>query len=249
MFFRHSTAKSKPIQSKQALILPNQQVIPYQLERRTRRTVGLKVTQAGLVVHVPLRLALSDIEFILQTKQAWIIEKLATQQQNQPPAVIWQTGQKLCLLGNEVVLIVNQSVANKAVYLLDNTLIASQPNPADATLIARKTILWYKKQALSDFARRLEVYSVKLNIPTPKLLLSNAKSRWGSCNARGEIRLNWRLIQAPPAIINYVVCHELAHLKEMNHSAKFWAIVEKLVPHYKQVEKDLKKLSPALHRI
>ncbi len=82
----------------------------------------------------------------------------------------------------------------------------------------------------------------------PTLSLSNAQSRWGSCNSKQEIRLNWRLLQAPPHLINYVVCHELAHLKEMNHSARFWAVVESLCPQYKQAEKDLKVWSPKLHR-
>lgn len=249
MFFSQSETKLKPIKSNQSLIIPNQPAIPYQLVRRARRTVGLKVTQAGLVVHVPQRLALSDIEAILFAKQLWIIDKLATKQRDQLPQIAWQTGEKLYFLGHQIMLDVTLSNTNKGVCISDNTLTIRQPNLADTALIVRKTIAWYKKEALKDFARRLEVFSVKLNLPTPKLLLSNAKSRWGSCNSRGEIRLNWRLIQAPPSVINYVVCHELAHLKEMNHSAKFWAIVEKLDPNYKQAEKDLKILSPKLYRI
>ena len=108
---------------------------------------------------------------------------------------------------------------------------------------------WYRKQALTDFSRRLEILAAKLGVPTPALFLSNARSRWGSCNSRQEIRLNWRLLQAPPHIINYVVAHELAHLKEMNHSAKFWAMVEKIYPDYKTAEKELKVWSAKLHQI
>lgn len=100
---------------------------------------------------------------------------------------------------------------------------------------------------MADFARRLEILSAKLGVPLPKLFLSNAKSRWGSCNSKKEIRLNWRLLQASPHIINYVICHELAHLKEMNHSAKFWAVVASIFPDYKAAEKELKALSPKLH--
>jgi predicted metal-dependent hydrolase len=102
---------------------------------------------------------------------------------------------------------------------------------------------------MADFARRLTILATKLGVPTPPLTLSNAKSRWGSCNSRGEVRLNWRLLQASPSIINYVICHELAHLKQMNHSAKFWAVVESLFSDYKQAENALKTLSPQLHRI
>ncbi|MDP3206923.1 MAG: M48 family metallopeptidase, partial [Methylotenera sp.] len=74
-------------------------------------------------------------------------------------------------------------------------------------------------------------------------------SRWGSCNSKKEVRLNWRLLQAPPHIINYVVCHELAHLKEMNHSVRFWAVVASIYPDYKMAEKELKAWSPKLHQI
>jgi predicted metal-dependent hydrolase len=116
-------------------------------------------------------------------------------------------------------------------------------------LIQRKVVQWYKKQALVDFARRLEIFSAKLGVALPQLLLSNARSRWGSCNSRKEVRLNWRLLQAPPHIINYVVCHELAHLKEMNHSVRFWHVVESIFPDYKTAEKELKALSALLHRI
>ena len=114
---------------------------------------------------------------------------------------------------------------------------------------SRMVLMWYKKQAALDFARRLEVFAAKLGVPTPPLTLSNAQSRWGSCNSRGEVRLSWRLLQAPPHIINYVICHELAHLKQMNHSAKFYAVLESLFPNYKVAEKELKLLSPQLHRM
>jgi predicted metal-dependent hydrolase len=116
-------------------------------------------------------------------------------------------------------------------------------------VVERKVLQWYKKQALTDFSRRLSLFATKLGVPTPPLFLSNARSRWGSCNSRKEIRLNWRLLQAPPHIINYVVCHELAHLKEMNHSAKFWAVVASIFPDYKAAEKELKAWSPKLHVI
>ena len=108
---------------------------------------------------------------------------------------------------------------------------------------------WFAQHAQLDFNRRLEVFAAKLGVATPPLTLSNANSRWGSCNSRGQVRLNWRLLQAPPHIINYVICHELAHLKQMNHSPQFWAEVEGLFPNYKVAEKELKYLSPQLHRI
>jgi hypothetical protein len=108
---------------------------------------------------------------------------------------------------------------------------------------------WYRREALEDFTRRMQLLTNRLGVEMPPIALSSARTRWGSCNSRGEIRLNWRLIQAPPHIIHYVVAHELAHLKEMNHSPKFWAIVAKLCPDYIASRHALKTMSAQLHRM
>ena len=137
----------------------------------------------------------------------------------------------------------------KYIHFERNELIAHAPAGNIHAACRASVLSWFAKQALLDFNRRLEVFAAKLGVVTPPLALSNANSRWGSCNRRGQVRLNWRLLQAPPHIINYVICHELAHLKQMNHSAQFWAEVEGLFPNYKVAEKELKILSPQLHRM
>ena len=155
----------------------------------------------------------------------------------------------MLFLGNPVTLSIEPDTASRAADFTPGLLRLALPNPENTAQIAKKVVQWYRKQALTDFSRRLEILSAKLGVPTPTLFLSNARSRWGSCNSKQEIRLNWRLLQAPPHIINYVVAHELAHLKEMNHSAKFWAMVEKIYPDYKTAEKELKVWSAKLHQI
>jgi predicted metal-dependent hydrolase len=85
-------------------------------------------------------------------------------------------------------------------------------------------------------------------LPTPKVIVSNAETRWGSCNVKREVRLSWRLIKAPPRVIDYVVAHELAHLKHMNHSAAFWALVAQMYPHYKSAQQLLKR-HDAVYRV
>lgn len=229
-----------------ALTLPSGETIYYQLERRTRRTVGLKVTADGLIIHAPKRIAEYQLQTILLQKSDWIQKKLSALHQNKLPPVQWQHGEKLLLLGNEVTLEVKHDARARAINYQPGLLELAQPNH-EATAISRKVLQWYKKQAITDFARRLEIFSAKLGVAMPKLLISSARTRWGSCNSKQEIRLNWRLLQAPPHLINYVVCHELAHLKEMNHSAKFWAVVASLYPDYKTAEKELKAWSPKLH--
>ncbi|HSI44131.1 MAG TPA: SprT family zinc-dependent metalloprotease [Methylotenera sp.] len=231
------------------LTLPSGEQLDYQLERRQRRTVGLKITASGLVIHAPKRIAQSYLESLILQKSEWIRKKLAALTDNKIPAVQWEDNEQLLLFGNPISLSIRPDARSKAIVYEPGVLLLALPNPDDTTQVSRKVIQWYKKQALTDFSRRLEILSAKLGVPLPKLFLSNAKSRWGSCNSKKEIRLNWRLLQAPPHIINYVICHELAHLKEMNHSAKFWAVVGSIFPDYKTAEKELKAWSPKLHAI
>ncbi len=235
--------------AKQALTLPNGETILYQLERRSRRTIGLKITDDGLVVHAPRRIFEFELHRILQEKAKWIINKLEARKNNYVPPIEWIDGEMLLLHGNLIELKVLPSNKNKQPELSNNVLTIASPEANNHAAVSRKVTQWYKKQAMPDFVRRLEILAAKLGVKTPPLMLSNAQSRWGSCSSRGDVRLNWRLLQAPPHIINYVICHELAHLREMNHSARFWAIVEQLFPDYKRAEKELKALSPQLHRM
>jgi len=235
--------------SKKSIQLSNGETIAYQLERRARRTVGLKITADGLVVHAPKYILEFQLKKLIQEKSNWIISKLKARKNNHIPPIIWQDGETLQLLGNAINLNVVQDTKNKQAQFNHDSLTITSPQADDEAVIKHKVIQWYKKQAEIDFGRRLAILAAKLGVSTPPLKLSSAQSRWGSCSSRGDIRLNWRLLQAPPHIINYVVCHELAHLKEMNHSAKFWAVVESIYPDYKLAEKELKQLSPQLHRM
>lgn len=235
--------------SEHLLALPGGEQIPYLLERRKRRTIGMRISPQGLVVHAPVRISLSQLNELLLSKAHWILTKLRAQQELVIEPFAWRDGGNLLWLGNEMLLNLRQDARSRAIAHEPGQLHVALPKPDDAATVSRKVLLWYRKQALTDFSRRLEILAARLGVKTPPLYLSNARSRWGSCNSRGEIRLNWRLIQAPPHIINYVICHELAHLKEMNHSARFWAVVERLHPDYKRAEKELKALSARLHHL
>ena len=232
----------------QVLTLQNGETISYYLERRQRRTVGLKITADGLVVHAPKRIFEFQLNQILQEKSGWILTKLSQREANQVEKIQWIDGEHLLYLGQDITL---KIVANnkKSIHFERNELVVHAPATNIHEACRAAVLMWYKKQASLDFTRRLEVFAAKLDVDTPPLTLSNAQSRWGSCNSRGQVRLSWRLLQAPPHIINYVICHELAHLKQMNHSAKFYAVVEALFPNYKAAEKELKLLSPQLHRL
>ena len=99
----------------------------------------------------------------------------------------------------------------------------------------------YKQQALSLFSERCEYYAVPMGVAYKKIAVSDAASRWGSCSSQGRLRFHWRLVMAPLAIIDYVIVHELVHLKELNHSKRFWALVEAAAPSYRTAKKWLRE--------
>jgi len=233
----------------QQLQLPNGQRIDYQLDLRARRTIGLKITANGLVVHAPKRISVTQLQQVLLEKSGWIQQKLALREANQVAPMQWQDGEPLLFMGQDIVLTLQQHATNKAVTLQGNQLLVRSPQVDQPAVVARKVLQWYAQQALPDFTRRVELIAAQMGESVSAVGLSNAKSRWGSCNSRKQIRLNWRLIQAPPHIIQYVVCHEMAHLQEMNHSARFYAVQARLFPNHLQAEKELKALSAILHRM
>lgn len=225
---------------------------PYTLKvSARRRTLGLRIDHRGLTVHVPKRLPKYLLEQFLRDKSDWITRKLRewADRCDEIPSTTLEQGTQLRYLGNPITLRLNAGRASRTAVLEGAHLQLTLPTPEDTSAVRRKIVQWYAKQARADFERRIALLAARLGVTTPPLFLSSAKTRWGSCNSRGEIRLNWRLIQAPPHIIHYVVSHELAHLKEMNHSASFWAWVEKLCPDYLAARQELKTLSAQLHVI
>ena len=233
----------------QVLQLPDGQTIVYQLDLRVRRTIGLKITAEGLVVHAPKRINASQLQQVLLQKASWIQQKLALRENNQVSPMQWLDGEPLMFMGQDIVLSLQHHATNKTVTLQGNQLLVRSPQIDQQAFVARKVLQWFAQQALPDFKRRVELIAAQMGEKVSGVALSNARSRWGSCNSRKQIRLNWRLIQAPPHIIQYVICHEMAHLKEMNHSARFYAVQESLFPNHVQAEKELKALSAILHRM
>ena len=229
------------------LIAPGSHV-SYRLKLSARRrTVGMRVDEHGLTVNAPSRIGKQSLERMLQQRADWIISKLGEWQARQTPRIEWRDGERLLFLGNEIELCLMRDTRSRTVELTAGRLQLALPQPEVPETVARKVMQWYRREALSDFTRRVGLLTARLTVTQPTVCLSSAKTRWGSCNSKGEIRLNWRLIQAPPHIIHYVAAHELSHLKEMNHSPRFWAVVESLCPDYKQSRGELKAMSAKLH--
>jgi predicted metal-dependent hydrolase len=121
--------------------------------------------------------------------------------------------------------------AKARVALAGDELRVALREPGDDA-VRRAVTLWYRRAARDHLAERVDTLARRAGIAPPRFLLSSAMARWGSCNTRREVRLAWRLVKAPEPLIDYVVCHELAHLRHMNHSRAFWAEVGRQCPDY-----------------
>jgi len=217
------------------------QEITYTLTRSRRRSIGLQISQNGLRISAPLHTPLAHIDSVLQQKAGWITKKLAQWQDKKSLALDWSLDATYPLLGEPWHMALQPAGELAMIRSFDEELPQLHAIGLTSRQIQTFVMGWYQQQAITCFKQRIELYAPELAIPIPPFRLSQAKTRWGSCNSRGLITLNWRLIQLPLHLIDYVVAHELAHLIEMNHSKEFWEVVERVCPGYQDVLKELKK--------
>ncbi|MDR1350939.1 MAG: M48 family metallopeptidase [Zoogloeaceae bacterium] len=218
------------------------EIVDYCLVRSVRRSIGLSINQRGLRVGAPLAASLARIESLLRQQGDWVREKLARWRVHS--ALTLDVGSECLWLGQPRLL---RRAAGRVHQCRDGQL--ELVARADEPDLAAAFIRFCKARARPWFLPRLAHYAGCLGVPTPPLILSSARSRWGSCNAQGEIRLSWRLMQFDPALIDYVVAHEIAHLKAMNHSPQFWAIVEQLYPDWRAARFTIRNLTRQLPQL
>ena len=218
--------------------------IPYTLKRSTRRrSIGLRIDDRGLTVSVPLRASEKWLHSVLQDKARWVVEKLDGWQTRKPVETCWTDGGTISWLGELLTLRVVQSLFAAPVQQRGSELWLFFAKDSDAAHIEQTVLRWYRQQAEQLFAERVAHYAPLLNVAPHAVKLSAAKTQWGSCTARGTVRLNVQLIKLPLRLIDYVVVHELAHLREMNHSAAFWRVVETVCPDYVRLRRELKAIA------
>jgi predicted metal-dependent hydrolase len=179
------------------------------------------------------------IEKLLRKHAAWVVRKLAEWQVRRAPARQWTDGEVFMLLGQPFTLRLAAGTPN--VHLQGSHIVAGTAEGSGAP-ISRRVHEWLRAQALACFEERVEHYRRLLGVrERPHVQLSAARTRWGSCHSSGRIHLNWRLIQVPAHLLDYVVAHEVAHLVEMNHSPRFWRTVGRVVPDYSARRKELRR--------
>ncbi|SHK42527.1 M48 family metallopeptidase [Desulforamulus aeronauticus] len=218
--------------------------ISYQI-RESRRAKHVRFTISssdGLEVVVPSNYPQDQLETLLKSKQNWILEKLALFSRRV------ELVQKNALAATQVIRFLGKSYRVVTVF---------QPGAPQIEIVGDKIIImlpqqnqvkirdvlesWLRHQAREVIKQRLQFFSHKLNIKYNQVAIKDQKTRWGSCSSQGNLNFNYRLVMAPVPIIDYLVVHELAHLREMNHSKKFWLLVESVCPAYKAHRQWLKE--------
>ena len=237
-------------------------LVGYEFKRGKRRTIGFSVGPDGLAVRAPKWVPLPEIDKAVLEKSTWILKKLQEMRERgarlEAARIEWADGCGLPYLGQLVTVRLDPSPAfiavgaelksagvnappmefpDKATGL---TLHVGLPYSAAPAQIRDAVQAWLMRQAKRIFTERLTHFAPHLGVRWRKLSLSSASTRWGSASADGSIRLNWRLVHFTPSVIDYVVVHELSHLRVMDHSPRFWDTVRSVVPDYAQLRGQLK---------
>ena len=225
--------------------------VAFRLVRVARRSIGFVVDADGLTVRAARRVPLREIDDAVHEKRRWIVARLVEQRERAARAlaarVVWRDGVAIDYLGGRVVVVLDPSAAITAAAALaaasagaPRRLVVALPRDASAERIREAVQGWLQREARRVFAERAAHFAARLGVRVRRLSLSSARTRWGSASVDGSVRLHWRLIEHPLATIDYVVAHELAHLREMNHGPRFWAIVESVVPDHREIRRGLR---------
>ncbi len=229
-------------ESDHTIALEGRQVDYKLVRRRGRRGVGLKIDGTGLTVAASLTTPISAIEGMIGQHADWVTKKLGEWSHRRVTPQQWVTGATIPFMGETLTLMIDIAgvtgrVRTTVERAMTHLFVKTKAN--DPAEIEKAVVAWMKKQALPHLAQRAFFFARLHQLTPPRIFLSSANSRWGSCNSRREVRFSWRLIKARPELIDYVVCHELAHLRHMNHSASFWAEVKRMCPEYETLKKEL----------
>jgi hypothetical protein len=221
------------------------EIVRYRFRRARRRSIGIVIDDDGLRVAAPGYTPIAEVEAFIREKARWVLKKLSEwRTAPRPPVVNWSHGTMIALLGEPVRI--ELLPGRRDISLQDGRLGIGLAPCGEPAALRRRGIAWLKERARALFGERLALYAASLGVPAPVLTLSNARAQWGVCRQDGHVRLNWRLIHLPLHLTDYVVAHELAHLREMNHSARFWAVVGRLYPDYAAARRELRESS---HRL
>jgi hypothetical protein len=206
--------------------------------RSRRRTIALEVTPAAtVIVRAPLRTPAEYIEEIIQKKSSWILRKMdEIKRRPLSPCHEYAEGEMFLFLGRSYPLHIVED-GSKTIERSDRLYVSSSLMPD----IRNQLKHWYREEARKEIRARCMWFSLKTAHVPATIRITDARQRWGSCTHKGGLNFSWRLIQAPPEIVDYVVVHELVHLGQPDHSRVFWNKIRSIMPDYEQRRNWLKE--------
>ena len=218
-------------------------MINYILKYSKRKTIGLYIRNGAVEIRAPLGCPKSEIDKLIASKKKWITDKLAHSQNQtqQKISFVLDYGSKILYRGELFPIIAKPGTQAG----FDGNCFYMPPNftPAQIKEICIKT---YQRLAKKHITTTVASIAAHMGVAPTVVKINSARTRWGSCSSRKSLNFSWRLVMAPDDVIDYVVVHELAHFFHMNHSAKFWAVVEQVLPDYRQRQVKLKELQMRL---
>ena len=205
-----------------------------------RRSVALQIADGKLTVRAPVGVSIADVNALITKKQPWIAKHLNRAQTQRTPA--WLEQGCIPLLDNILPLQV-QNASDSGVLLSGGSVIVSLSKRVKATDAKLRQLLhhWYKHQASIWFGERVAFWQREMKVTSASLIIGHWKTKWGYCKSSAELGFNWRLMMAPEWVADYVVVHELAHLRHLNHSVHFWQLVQQHYPRHKDAKLWLKQ--------
>lgn len=211
----------------------------YQVKRSTRRrTVSLEVRDAQLLVRAPLGIPERELARLVQRKGPWVRRKIRAQQQLLAaiPEYRYVAGESLPWLGSMLTLGVTEAPAGVAERRGDQLRVGlSRRSRQPAHEQTRRLVQgWYRDEALRLLTDKTHQLAARLGLRCSGVKVRITRSKWGHCTSRGAIQYNWQIVLAPEPIVDYLVAHEVCHLRHHNHSRAFWQLVEQVCPDYRE---------------
>ena len=215
----------------------------YTLTRSNRKTVALYIHDGSVEVRAPLKMPKRDIDRFVASKEQWITDKLSRSQERaeRRQAFALNFGDTVMLRGAEHAI-----TARSGTRAGFDGEVFYMPPDLEPGRIKQVCIQIYRRLAKAHLTGRVTAFAGQMSAAPAAVRINGAKTRWGSCSSKRSLNFSWRLMMADDGVIDYVVVHELAHLIEMNHSARFWAIVESVLPDYRERKKRLRVLQERL---
>ena len=222
--------------------------IEYEVHRSKRRRKTVQITMDGgrVLVAAPVDTPDSKLEAIVHKRAPWILRQ-APDPLVAPSKKRFVSGETLPYLGRNVRIIVEPAEAQAPQFRFDHwSFRIAVPVGLDETNrydgIKMALIQWYRKRAAQRLPQAVEMWRKRMGLPGwPEVLIRDQRQRWGSCASDGTLRFNWRVVMLAPALIEYVVVHELAHLKVNSHSPEYWTLVSNLLPDAQQRRRRLRE--------